>query len=103
MLRRCSRGVSEVLYSWRALASITAQDDWLRPLNPAAADRVLAEIDRTCRLPGDFPEIGRRIEGTSLRVHVTRQHQYRVIYRQVEDAVEIRDVLHPRQGTQTDQ
>lgn len=102
MLRRCSPGVPEVRYSLRALAGINAQDDWLRPLNPAVADHMLAEIDRTCRLIGDFPEMGRRIEGTSLRVHVTRRYLYRVIYRHVADVVEIRDVLHPRQGVQTD-
>ena len=92
----------DVHYTDRALASINAQDDWLRPLNPAAADHVLAEIERTCRLIAAFPGIGRRIEGTSLRVHVTRRYGYRVIYRHVGDIVEIKALLHPRQDAPSD-
>jgi plasmid stabilization system protein ParE len=93
--------VPEVRYTDRALASITAQDDWLRPRNAVAADRVLAEIERACRLIGDFPGMGRHVEGTSLRVHFTRRFAYRVIYRHVGDIVEIRDVLHPRQDARS--
>ncbi|MGQ0563728.1 MAG: type II toxin-antitoxin system RelE/ParE family toxin [Gemmobacter sp.] len=89
--------MAEVRFSDRALASIAAQDDWLRPLNPSAADRVLDEIERTCRLIGGFPGLGRRLEGTSLRLHVTRRYRYRIIYRLDGDTVDIREVLHPRQ------
>ena len=92
----------EVRYTLRALDRITAQDDWRRPLNPAAADRVLAEIEQTCRRIGAFPGIGRRIDGTALRVNVTRRFGYRVIYRHVGDIVEIREVLHPRQDAASD-
>lgn len=42
--------------------------------------------------------MGRRIEGTGLRYHVTRGYRYRVIYRLRGATVEFRDVMHPRRG-----
>ena len=77
--------------------SLEAQDDYLRPLNPKAADAVLAELAYSCELIADFPMIGRKIEGTGLRYMVTRKYCYRVVYRAFGDVVEIREVLHPRQ------
>lgn len=94
--------MADVRYALRALTSIAALDDWLRPLNAAAADRVLGEIERTCRLIGVFPGIGRQVERTSLRLHITRHYRYRVIYRHAGDIVEIRIVLHPRQDAPMD-
>ena len=41
--------------------------------------------------------MGRRIESTSLRYHVTRRYRYRVIYRIVSDTVQVMDILHPKQ------
>ena len=90
--------MAEPRLSARALASLTAQDDYLRALNPAAADAVLSEIERLVVLIGDFPMMGRRIEGTGLRYHVTRRYRYRVVYRVAGEAVEIVEILHPRQG-----
>lgn len=77
---------------------MTAQFDYLHALNPTVAARVLTDIHRACRLVGDFPGLGRRIEGTSLRFHITRRYRYRVIYRHRKGLVEIREVLHPRQN-----
>jgi plasmid stabilization system protein ParE len=90
--------VADPLWSARALASLTAQDDYLRPLNPAAANAVLSEIERLAALIAAFPGIGRRIEGTALRYLVTRRYRYRVIYRARGERVEIVEVLHPRRG-----
>lgn len=90
--------MAEPLWSARALASLTAQDDYLRPLNPAAADSVLSEIERLAALIAEFPQMGRRIEGTDLRYHVTARYRYRVIYRMREETVQIVEVLHPRRG-----
>lgn len=55
------------------------------------------EINDLVTLIGTFPEMGRAIEGTSLRYHVTRKYRYRVIYRITVNAIEIRDILHRRQ------
>ncbi len=90
--------MADALWSARALASLTAQDDYLRPLNPDAADSVLSEIERLAALIAEFPQMGRRIDGTSLRYHVTARYRYRVIYRVWGERVEIVEVLHPRRG-----
>ncbi|NCQ25179.1 MAG: type II toxin-antitoxin system RelE/ParE family toxin [Roseovarius sp.] len=91
-----SPGVTDPLWSARALASLTAQDDYLRPLNPTAADAVLSEIEHLAALIVEFPQMGRRIDGTGLRYHVTGRYRYRVIYRMRGRWVEIVEVLHPR-------
>ena len=88
--------MADLLWSRRAIASLAAQDDWLRPLNPDAADSVLSEIERSAGLLAEFPDIGRRIEGTSLRCHVTRRYRFRIVYRIVGVAVQVVDVMHPR-------
>lgn len=90
--------MADPIWSARALASLTAQDDYLRPLNPVAANAVLSEIEHLAVLIADFPQIGRRIDSRGLRYHVTARYRYRVIYRIWRDKVEIVEVLHPRQG-----
>jgi plasmid stabilization system protein ParE len=91
-------GVADVRFSKRALASLTSQEDYLRQRNPNVADAVLLEISNLASLIGTFPEMGRSIDGTSLRYHVTRKYRYRIIYRITAKAVEIRDILHRRQS-----
>jgi len=88
--------VADPIWSARALASLTEQDDYLRPLNPAAADSVLSEIERLATLIAEFPQMGRRIDGTGLRYHVTTRYRYRVIYRVRDAQVEIVEILHQR-------
>ncbi len=84
---------------WRlsdvALDSLEDQIVFLRPRNPAAAERVLAEIERTCTLLAEAPGTGRRIAGTASRVHITRRYRYRIIYHVTQDGIEVRDILHP--------
>ena len=43
--------MAEPLWSARALASLSAQDNYLRPLNSSAADAVLSEIARLATHP----------------------------------------------------
>lgn len=64
--------MADPLWSARALASLTAQDDYLRPLNPAAADAVLLEVERLAALIVELPHMGRRINGTNRRYHIFR-------------------------------
>lgn len=89
--------------SQRALQSLVSQDDYLRPLNPSAADGLAQDIDRTLKLLSAFPELGRQIEGTRLRVHVTRRFRFRLVYRATPEAIELREVLHPRQRSRFDE
>jgi addiction module RelE/StbE family toxin len=90
--------VAEVVFSARALASIWSIRKYLQERNPAAAARVIAEIERACALIGDHPLMGPAIPETGLRRHVTRRYKYRIIYRVRGDVVEVRDVMHPRRG-----
>jgi plasmid stabilization system protein ParE len=96
--RPCSPGVAEHRFSSRALQSLTEQDDFLRPLNPGAARQVMLEIDRACAMIAEFPFVGRAVPETRLRCHITRKFRYRIIYTVAGSGVEIRDILHPRQG-----
>lgn len=41
--------------------------------------------------------MGTLLPELNLRYHVTRRYQYRIIYRVTAAAIEIRDVMHPRQ------
>ena len=88
--------MADLFWSRRAIASLTTQDDWLRAKNPAAADAILHDIERSVGLVAEFPEMGRLIEGTSLRCHVTRRYRFRVLYRIVGETVQVVDVMHPR-------
>ena len=88
--------MADLLWSRRAIASLAAQDDWLRPRNPGAADSVLREIERSAGLLAEFPDMGRGIEGTSLRCHVTRRYRFRIVYRVGDGVVQVVDVMHPR-------
>jgi plasmid stabilization system protein ParE len=90
--------VAEVAFSPRALASLRSIREYLHERNPAAAARVIGEIERACALIGDYPGMGPAIPGTELRRHVTRRYRYRVIYRVAGDVIEVRDVMHPRRA-----
>ena len=90
--------MADLAFSPRAVASLRRVGDFLRERNPAAAERVLADIRRTCGLLRDNPMIGTLIEGTGLRRQVTRRYRYRVIYRVAGGEVQIRDVMHPSRG-----
>ena len=83
-------------FTRRALARLADIHAYVAERDPVAADRVIAEIQRSCLLIGAQPLMGRAVDGTRLRFHVTRRFRYRVIY-QAGERVLIRDVLHPRQ------
>ncbi len=92
------RRVAEVIYSSRALASLTNPFEYLQARNFSAARDFLLEIERTTGLLGEFPKLGRVVNGINLPYHVTRRFRYRPTYRAEEDRLEIRDVLHPSQN-----
>ena len=93
---RSSAAVPDVAFSRRALASLASSDDFLRSRNPAAADALVAEINRLCDLIAAFPEMGRLEPRSGLRFHITRKYRFRVVYRVREGRVEVVDVLHPK-------
>ena len=89
--------MADVTYSRRALASLTNHFDHLEDRNPTAARDFLFEIERTSDLIGEFPRLGRAVEGLTLRCHVTKRFRYRIIYLATPERVEIREILHPNQ------
>ena len=80
-----------------AFASIQEQCAYIGARNPGAANAVKSELHRACDLISDFPEMGRKIESTGLRYHITRKYRYRVACRITAEGVEIADILHPKQ------
>ena len=80
-----------------AFASIQEQCVYIGARNPSAATAVRAELHRACDLISDYPEMGRKIEGTGLRYHITRKYRYRVAYRITSEGIEIANILHPKQ------
>jgi plasmid stabilization system protein ParE len=85
-------------FSRRALTRLRGIHAYIAERDPAAAERVIAEIANACRLLGEQPSMGRAVEGTRLRFHLTRRFRYRIIYRVDETRIFVRDVLHPRQA-----
>ena len=84
-------------YSNTAYQSLLEIEAYLVERNPVAASSVIGEIELLCGLVAEFPEMGRRIEGTRLRYHVTRKYRYRVVYRIEAESLDVVDVMHPRQ------
>ena len=94
-LPRFSPGVTEVRYSRRAMHSLRAAERYLRARSPKAAQGFRDEIAFVVDLIANFPEMCPIVARDELRCHVTRRFKYRITYRVVGTAIEIRDVLHP--------
>ncbi|GHC48914.1 type II toxin-antitoxin system RelE/ParE family toxin [Neogemmobacter tilapiae] len=86
----------DIGYSSRALASMDSFSSYFRARNPEVAEALLSEIESLCILLLDFPELGRKIPGTSLRYAVTRKYRYRVVYRMDNLQLSVVDILHPK-------
>ncbi|WP_373354465.1 type II toxin-antitoxin system RelE/ParE family toxin [Pseudoroseicyclus sp. CXY001] len=90
--------MADIRWSREALADLIAQTDELESQNPQAARRLLQDVQRLADHLAQFPALGRAIDGTGLRVLLTRSYRYRLVYRVAGDAVEVIAVLHPRQA-----
>ncbi|MCX7300392.1 MAG: type II toxin-antitoxin system RelE/ParE family toxin [Rhodobacterales bacterium] len=86
--------MADILFSVRELTSLDQQHAHISQQNPRTATAVLGDIRRTCDLLAEFPKMGRAIEGTRLRYVLSRKYRYRI----EGEAVEIHDILHPRQA-----
>ena len=65
-----SGSVAQVAFSPRALACPRSVRQYLQERDPAAAARVIGEMERVCALIGAYPRTGPPIPGTGMR----RQH-----------------------------
>lgn len=88
--------MAEVRFAKRALASLNAQEAWLRARNPQAADRFVEDVETCALLLSEHTLSGRLLAGTTLRMISTTRFRYRLFYR-VRDGVRVVRVLHPRQ------
>jgi plasmid stabilization system protein ParE len=86
-----------VRYSDRALASLQTIDDYLSERSPTSAANIFADIKRSIDLLAAFPLMGTALPTVDLRYHIKRRYRYRIVYRVTPTAIEIREVLHPRQ------
>lgn len=89
--------MAEVRHTRRALADLYAQEARLRERNPQAGDRFADDVARAELPLSEHPLSGRMVEGTNLRVVVTRRYGHRLFHR-VRAAVIVVRVLHPREA-----
>jgi toxin ParE1/3/4 len=68
-------------FTQRAVQDLVAISDYLRPLNPAGAQRVRTAILDSIKILTQFPGAGRLQDVESVRKLVTRKYPYRVYYR----------------------
>jgi plasmid stabilization system protein ParE len=84
-----------VEFSANALTDLVAIFAYLNPLNPAAAERTIAELDKRCRALSRYPERGSPAlvrHGVSLRKIVVGR--YVVLYEILNGTIVITAVVH---------
>jgi toxin ParE1/3/4 len=62
--------------------------------SPEKADRFTEAIDAKCRLVARFPEMGRSREELAPGVRSTLVERYVVLYRAIDDGIEVLRVVH---------
>jgi toxin ParE1/3/4 len=85
----------EVEFSANALTDLVAIFAYLNPLNPAAAERTIADLEKRCRSLSRYPERGSPAlvrQGVSLRKVVVGR--YVVLYEVLNDTIVITAVVH---------
>lgn len=83
----------------KAADNVAAIADYLRPRNPAAAQRVRAEIYGSLQNLVLYPDVGRKQDVAGVRKLVTPKYLYLIYYTVDSDAQEIAilSVKHPAQ------
>ena len=81
----------------RAVEDLAELADYIRARNPAAAQRVRADIYESLRNLILFPKVGRRQTSEGVRKVVTRKYAYLVYYTvdEAADEIIILNVKHP--------
>jgi len=72
--------------------------DYIAEDDPAAAERVLARLQQTILLLGDFPKIGPRWKKTDEQVFSVSGLPYRIHYRVDPDNLLILTIVHTRRN-----
>lgn len=84
-------------FTERAAGDLTEIADYIRAVNPAAAERVRASIMESLRILAEFPKAGRRQNIEGVRKLITRKYGYAVYYsgKESTDDVVILAIRHP--------
>jgi plasmid stabilization system protein ParE len=90
-----------LIWSPSSLDDLKTIDLYLKPLDGAAAGRMLRAIRATADRLRDYPRIGRALE-QRFRVLGVRTTPYLLIYRIVGGGIEIVRIRHAREGWLTD-
>lgn len=93
--------MSQVQFTPEASQDLIDIADYLSQYNPATAQRVIDEVERTCRTLGNNPGLGRSREdlGPGLRSSVSGK--YVIIFRAAPNGIEVIRVLHGRRNIPT--
>jgi len=89
-------------YTRRALLDLAEIHDYIAAEDPAAAGRVLAEIEREIAQLEAHPRLGRpgRVEGT--RELVVSRYPYVVAYSDLEHEIQVLSVIHSARSWPTE-
>ncbi|MXX52718.1 MAG: type II toxin-antitoxin system RelE/ParE family toxin [Dehalococcoidia bacterium] len=92
--------MSECAFSPEALDDLRQIHDYIAQYNLASANRVVERLRGRCYLLADFPYMGMAHPrfGANYRLHAVPGINYIIIYRPIEDGVEILRIRHSSQS-----
>jgi toxin ParE1/3/4 len=83
-----------ILRTERAEADLIEILVFLRSRNPKMADRFESDFEKKCQLLSEFPLMGRDRSDLSQRLRSSLVKPYVLLYRPIEDGIEIIRVIH---------
>jgi toxin ParE1/3/4 len=78
----------------QAAEDLNGIHDMIAAERPAAAARMIAALERRCELLADFPEMGARLRLRPLGLRYFAVKRYLIVYRPVEDGIQVIRFLH---------
>jgi toxin ParE1/3/4 len=78
----------------RAKADLKSIGDYIALDNPDKSVAFVAEIERRCKLLGEFPELARRIDSAAGELRLLPFKRYVIVYRIQARNIEILRILH---------
>jgi toxin ParE1/3/4 len=83
-----------VRWSLPAIHQLIAIRDYIASDNPAAANRVATDIMNAVDRLGTFPRMGRQGRNATFRELVISGWPYIVVYRIIDDVIDVSSVIH---------
>lgn len=90
----------KLAWTEEAIADVNRQRSFIGADNPEAADRIAQAILNAAKALEAFLELGKVVEGLSVRVLIEGQYRYKLVYEMdaATHTVRILGVFHPRQS-----